>query len=75
MLLPKITLPEPPYHVQFVFGMSSLLSDVDNPVKPVLDILQKKYSFNDRDVSKITAEKIKVEKQEEYIEFQITQHK
>ena len=47
-LLPSIKLPEPPYTVYYEFGFSSAASDIDNPVKLLQDILQKKYSFDDK---------------------------
>ena len=33
-------LPEPPYSVEFIFGVSNAASDWDNPIKPFQDILQ-----------------------------------
>ena len=51
------------------FGLSSKNADVDNPVKPFLDILQKRYGFNDRQIYRLTVEKEDVAKGEEYIEF------
>src|SRR6056297_489134 len=30
------------------YGFSSPLADIDNPTKLVIDIMQKKYKFNDR---------------------------
>lgn len=38
------------YYIIFIFNFSNKLSDWDNPIKPLQDILQKKYEFNDRDV-------------------------
>lgn len=70
-LLPKLELPNPPFHISFVFGMSSILSDVDNPIKPFMDCLQRKYGFNDNVVYKITAEKEKVKKGNEFVRFEI----
>jgi Holliday junction resolvase RusA-like endonuclease len=52
-------------------GFSNKLSDLDNCQKPFIDILQKKYGFNDNQVYKIEAEKIIVPKGEEFIEFDI----
>ena len=69
--LPKIELPKPPYYIYFIFGLSNVNADVDNPVKPTLDILQKKYKFNDSKVYKITEEKIIVPKGEEFIDIKI----
>lgn len=51
------------------FGFSSKLSDIDNPVKPFIDILQKKYGFNDRDLILLIIKKRIVAKGEEYIKF------
>lgn len=55
----------------FRFGFSSKLSDIDNPVKMVLDCLQKKYGFNDRDIFRLTIEKEIVKKGDEYIYIEI----
>jgi len=52
-------------------GYSNKNSDIDNCVKPFLDILQKKYGFNDSHIYKLTVEKEIVKKKEEYIEFDI----
>ena len=51
------------------FGLSSKNADVDNPVKPFLDILQKKYGFNYRQIYRFAVEKEDVSKGQEYIEF------
>ena len=53
------------------FGLSNVLSDIDNPVKPFLDILQKAYGFNDKRIFRMEVEKVKVEKGKEYIEYKI----
>ena len=74
VLLPRVKLCEPPYSVEFEFGFSSPLSDVDNPVKGILDILQKKFNFNDRDVFEIIARKKIVKKGKEYIKIKIEKY-
>jgi len=51
-------------------GFSSKLSDVDNILKPLLDILQKRYKFNDRNIYKLSISKTDVKKGEEFIEFE-----
>lgn len=38
------------YYIVMFFYFSSGMSDWDNPIKPIQDILQKKYGFNDKDV-------------------------
>ena len=72
LMLPNFVLPEPPYKVIFEFGFSNPLSDVDNPTKPCMDILQKKYGFNDRDVYHIELIKKITAKGQEYFAFSIT---
>lgn len=54
------------------FGLSSKNADIDNPVKPITDILQKKYGFNDRQIYRLDVVKIDVPKGKEFIEFEIT---
>jgi Holliday junction resolvase RusA-like endonuclease len=57
--------------VEFFFGFSSSLADLDNPVKPLIDILQKKYGFNDKQVFELNVRKCIVEKGKEFISIQI----
>ena len=71
VLLPQLRLPPAPYFLYLEFGMSNVLSDWDNPVKPFQDILQKKYGFNDKLVMEARVVKKKVEKGKEYILFNI----
>ena len=72
LLLPAIKLPEPPYQIEMEFGFSNVQSDWDNPIKPLQDILQKKYSFNDKDVFRAVVEKRKVSKGNDYLKFKIS---
>ncbi len=72
-LLPPISIPDGHLSVIFHFGFSSPLSDLDNPVKPFMDILQKKYGFDDRRVYKLVLTKEIVKKGKEFIEFDIKQ--
>lgn len=71
LLLPNIELPEPPFKIYFEFGLSNIQADLDNPTKPFLDILQKRYCFNDRHVMEANIKKVKVNKGNEYIKFKI----
>ena len=70
-LLPILELPPPPFSVYYEFGFSSRASDLDNPIKPLQDILQKKYKFDDKEIFEFTARKVKVKKGEEYLIFKI----
>jgi len=70
-LLPRIKVPEGKLRINFEFGMSNVSSDVDNPCKPFLDIMQKKYGFNDSRVYEIRIKKVVVDKKCEYVRFSI----
>lgn len=50
---------------------SNKCADLDNCIKPFLDILQKRYAFDDRRVYRIVANKHIVPKGEEGISFHI----
>tara|TARA_R110002072_G_C7909622_1_gene530243 strand:+ start:313 stop:639 length:327 start_codon:yes stop_codon:yes gene_type:complete len=71
MLLRPMSIPEGYLSISLVFGFSSKSADFDNPVKPFVDCLQKKYRFNDRAIKRaeITVEEVK--KGDEFIEFTI----
>lgn len=72
-LLPSvIKVPDGKIKAFLKFGFSSKLADADNPVKCFVDILQKKYSFNDNRIYKYEIEKEDVKKGCEYIEFKLT---
>lgn len=70
-LLPKITLPEPPFEIHLEFGFSNAGADWDNPTKVFVDILSKKYKFNDNMIYRGIIEKVIVPKGKEYIKFEI----
>lgn len=70
-LLPKLKLGLPPYSVSFVFGFSNPASDVDNPIKGLLDIMQRKYRFDDKDVAELHVYKAITGKGSEYFSFSI----
>lgn len=68
--LPKLEDLGPPYHIDIKIGVSALF-DIDNCLKPFLDVLQKKYNINDRYIISLTIKKEIVRKGHEYIEFKI----
>ena len=68
-LLPKIEIPKGKMSVYLEFGFSNKLSDFDNPVKLFMDILQKKYDFNDKEIYEANIKKTIVEKGKEFIKF------
>ena len=71
-LLPKLDISNKGHKV-FVLnvGFSSRGCDLDNIIKPFLDVVSKKYGFNDNQVYKIIMEKKIVPKGKEFIEFDI----
>ena len=75
LLLPKLEIPAPPFKVNIQLGFSSPLSDIDNPLKPLIDILQKKYGINDKHIEILHIEKQIVKKNNEFICFEIVEIK
>lgn len=69
--LPSRVLPPPPFEIWLEFGFSNAASDWDNPIKPLQDILQKKYGFNDKDIFDAHVKKVKVPKGQEYFKVKI----
>lgn len=57
--------------IEFVFGFSSIASDIDNPIKQTMDILCKKYGFDDKQVWELEVKKKIVKKGQEFIYFHI----
>lgn len=70
-MLPKIEIPDGKLHLTLTFGFSSKGSDLDNPAKPFIDILQKVYLFNDNRIYYLEVYKIDVQKGEEFISFSL----
>jgi len=74
-LPPTLNIPEDgPIEVYYEFGLNTV-ADYDNPIKPLQDILQKKYNFDDRRILKATVIKKVVKKGEGYISFLISPFK
>ena len=70
-LPPSIDIPkEGDLEIYFEFGIIST-ADYDNPIKPLQDILQKKYLFDDRRIIKATVIKRVIKKGEGYFKFGI----
>lgn len=60
-----------PVEVEFWFGLSSKNADIDNPVKPMLDIIQKHTGFNDKQVHRLIVNRVQVAKGDEYVRFEV----
>lgn len=72
LTMPKHKIdPEQMLRVEFFFGFSNKASDLDNPVKLLLDIAQKKYGFDDKNVFELNVRKCIVKKGEEFIQMGI----
>lgn len=71
ILLPNLPHIEPPYRLNIVVGFSNKASDLDNILKPFIDILQKKYKINDKYIEILHVEKQIVTKKNEFISFEL----
>ncbi len=70
-LLKKMEIPKGKLLINLEFGLSNTLCDFDNPVKPIVDILQKKFGFNDKMIYKAIIEKFDVPKGKEFVRFSL----
>ena len=71
-LLPKIKVPEGKLALRVEVGYSNKMSDIDNFLKPFIDVMQKKYDFNDNMIYRLVIDKKITKKKEEYIKFEFT---
>lgn len=60
-----------PIELHLMIGFSNVASDIDNAVKPFIDVLQKRYNFNDKYIFRLVVEKQIVTKGKEFIEYTI----
>lgn len=74
-LLPDIKVPEGIIELNVILGFSSESSDIDNPIKPFIDCLQKRYNFNDKMIKRLIVEVEKVKKGDDFIKFEINKIK
>ena len=72
--LPNKSIPQGKLLLDVKVGYSSARSDIDNFLKPFVDILQKKYVFNDNMIYKLIVEKKIVKKGNEYIDYKISEY-
>jgi Holliday junction resolvase RusA-like endonuclease len=70
--LPDLDLPDRgPLGLRLRAGLSNRAADLDNVIKPFLDILQSHYGFNDNRIYYIEMTKVKIAKGEEYVSFEL----
>lgn len=67
--LPPLNVPEGKLILEICFYFSSKNSDIDNCCKPLIDVLQKKYGFNDRMIYELHVKKFIVPKGQEKFSF------
>lgn len=72
LMMPKgVEIPEGQLTVAIRFGFSNAASDIDNPLKMLIDCLCKKYEFDDKRIYILGAQKMIVKKGAEFFEFDI----
>ena len=59
--------------IDLEFGMSNKRMDIDNPIKMTLDILCKKFGFDDSQIQSLSIKKRIVKKGQEYIWFRLNE--
>lgn len=68
-ILPELKVEDKrPLRLTVEFGISTT-QDIDNGLKPLIDILQKKYLFNDRYIMELNIKKTVVKKIEHFIKI------
>lgn len=67
-------IPSGSLKITYEFGVSNKLCDWDNPVKPLQDIICKKYNINDNRIYQAIVTKVIVPKGHEFIEFNIEKY-
>ena len=70
-VLRPMKIPDGNLELQIQIGVSNRGFDLDNCLKPFVDILQEKYDFNDNRIYHIGAYKRIVPKGDEFISFEI----
>ena len=74
MLLPPLKIDFKAHlSVDITFGYSSIQSDIDNGLKPLLDVLQKKYGINDNKIYRLNVKKEITKKGDEFINIAINE--
>lgn len=69
--LPDIEIPPDLMELRVVVYYSNRNSDIDNCLKPFIDVLQKRYGFNDNKIYRIRITKVIVPKGQENIAFRL----
>ena len=70
-LLPKLIFPKTNIRLSFEFGLPKA-QDIDSPLKQTIDVMCKKYSFDDRHIEELHVWKKVVNRGREYIQFDVS---
>ena len=70
-LLSPLKVSNDKLELEITFGLSNRAADIDNPLKCFIDVLQKKYDFDDKMIYRLIVNKVIVKKGAEFIEFDI----
>ena len=70
-ILPNLSIPKNKLSLEIAWGFSNSSSDIDNPIKPFLDVLQHKYDFDDKMIYELILRKQLVTKANDFIKFEI----
>jgi len=71
-LLKKEKISSGKLFLRLTVGISNKNADLDNVVKPFVDILQKKLGFNDKQIYIMDLAKEDVKKGEEFIDYELS---
>lgn len=67
--LPELEIPEGELELRVVVYYSNKASDIDNCLKPFIDVCQKKYGFDDKRIYRLRVTKVIVPKGQDNIAF------
>jgi len=70
---PNRNVAEMRFKLDIQWGFATSLSDVDNPIKTLLDVLQRWFGFDDKQIMKIAATKVIVGRGREYLSFTLSE--
>lgn len=69
--LPKSKIGKGRLELFLTFGFSNKGQDIDSSLKPTIDILQKKWGINDKNIYRLIVNKEITKKGEEFIEIKL----
>ncbi len=70
-LLSPLKVSNDKLELEITFGLSNRAADIDNPLKCFIDVLQKKYNFDDKMIYRLIVNKSITKKGGEFIEFKL----